>query len=99
VVEVTGVRISEDAKQKVKADFVVVNHSPAELPPLGLQVTLRASTAKPDDEPIAVVDVTTSSIEANGSANVSAPLKTKLRAYELPDWQFLRATFEVTSPK
>jgi hypothetical protein len=37
-------------------------------------------------------------IGPNGYQEASAPLKTKRRIYELPDWQFLRAEFEITSP-
>jgi hypothetical protein len=29
---------------------------------------------------------------------VETTVKSALRAYELPDWQFLRAEFEITSP-
>jgi hypothetical protein len=29
---------------------------------------------------------------------VDAKVNTKLRIYELPDWQFLRAEFDITSP-
>ena len=30
---------------------------------------------------------------------VSVDVPTKLRVYELPDWQFLRADFDLTEPK
>jgi hypothetical protein len=30
--------------------------------------------------------------------DVTVTVPTKLRLYELPDWQFLRAQFEITSP-
>jgi hypothetical protein len=28
-----------------------------------------------------------------------AEVPTKMRVYELPDWQFLKADFEITEPK
>ena len=93
--EVTGIRIVEDQKQQATAQFLVVNHSTADLPDLELQVTLNTTTAKAGDDPLAVVTVKTGSIPANGSKDVSAPLKTKLRAYEMPDWQFLKASFSI----
>jgi hypothetical protein len=31
--------------------------------------------------------------------DVKAEIPTKLRVYELPDWQFLKADFEITDPK
>ncbi|MGO9240317.1 MAG: hypothetical protein ACLQBJ_05855 [Bryobacteraceae bacterium] len=95
-VEVSGIRITEDEKQKIKATFVVINHSEAALPDLDLQVTLRTSSAKPEEEPLAVVNLKTGPIEANASKDISAPLKTTLRAYELPDWQFLRVSVAIT---
>ena len=93
VLEVTGVRIVEDAKKRANAQFLVVNHSPADLPDLELEVVLTTTTARAGDEPLAVMAVKTGPIPANGSKDVSAALKTKLRAYELPDWQFLKASF------
>jgi len=93
--EVTGVRIMEDTKQHAEAHFLVVNHSTADLPDLELQVAISTTTAKAGDDPLAVVTVKTGAIPANGSKDVSAPLKTKLRAYEMPDWQFLKASFSI----
>jgi hypothetical protein len=98
VLEITGVRIVEDAKKHVNAQFLVVNHSPADLPDLDLEVTLTTTTAKAGDDPLAVMNVKTGAIPANGSKDVSAAMNTKLRAYELPDWQFLRASFSMKAP-
>ena len=97
--EVTGVRIIEDEKRHAKAQFLVVNHSTADLPDLELQVILSTTTAKAGDDPLAVLTVKTGSIPANGSKDVSAPLKTKLRAYEMPDWQFLKASFAIAASR
>jgi hypothetical protein len=30
---------------------------------------------------------------------MEVPIKTEKRVYELPDWQFLKASFEITAPK
>jgi hypothetical protein len=98
VLEVTGVRIVEDAKKRATAQFLVVNHSPADLPDLELEVVLTTTTAKAGDDPLAVMAVKTGAIPANGSKDVSAALNTKLRAYELPDWQFLKASFTMKAP-
>jgi hypothetical protein len=94
-IEVAGIRIIEDEKQQIKATFVVVNHSAADMPSQDLQITLRSSTAKPEDDPVAVVAIKTGPLAANASKDLSVPLKTTLRAYELPDWQFLRAAVDV----
>ena len=97
ILEVTGVRIVEDAKKHANAQLLIVNHSPADLPDLELEVILTTTTAKAGDDPLAVMTVKTGPVPANGSKDVSAPLNTKLRAYELPDWQFLRASFSMKS--
>ena len=44
--------------------------------------------------PLAVLNLATGPIAANTTKDLTAPLKTTLRAYELPDWQFLRATVD-----
>ena len=97
--EVTGVRIVEDEKKHPNALFLVVNHSAADLPEIQLEVALTTSTAKAGDDPLAVMTVKTGTIPANGSKDISVPLNTKLRAYELPDWQFLKASFVIKPPR
>jgi hypothetical protein len=94
-IEVTGIRVVEDAKKHAKAQFLVVNHSSADLPDQELEITLTTTTAKAGDDPLAVVTVKTGELPANGSKDVATPLNTKLRAYELPDWQFLKASFAI----
>jgi hypothetical protein len=93
--EVTGVRIVEDEKHQAQAHLLVVNHSTADLPDLELQVAIGTTTAKAGEDPLAVVTVKTGTVPANGSKDVSAPLNTKMRAYEMPDWQFLKASFTI----
>jgi hypothetical protein len=92
--EVAGIRIFEDEKQQIKATFVLVNHSAADMPSQDLQLTLRTTSAKPEDQPLAVVALKTGPLAANASKDLTVPLKTTLRAYELPDWQFLRTSVE-----
>jgi len=54
-------------------------------------VELRATNAAPGAAAIGVIEVSVPSLGPYESKELSAPLKTALRAYELPDWQFLRA--------
>jgi hypothetical protein len=96
--EIAGLRISEDAKQKAQIRFVVVNHSGAELSDMTLAVTLKPSTAKPEDKPLATVSVKVPHMAPYEARDMEASVKTELRAYELPDWQFLRSEFEILSP-
>ncbi len=88
-VELTGLRITEDNKQKPFVQFVVVNHSRADLGTISARVNLRA-VAKEDQAPVGTFAFK-AALGPLESKDLKAPLETKLRAYELPDWQFLRA--------
>ena len=78
--------------------FVAVNHSEAELPELGLNIRLRTTAAKPEDPPVAEFQAKVPALSPLEIHDVSAKVATKMRIYELPDWQFLRAEFDITSP-
>ena len=90
--EITGVRFTEDAKGKAKVQFIVVNHSAADLPELKMTIAVKAAGKTVFEFPFAV-----SSIGPYESKDFSAPVQTTLKGYELPDWQFLKADFELTS--
>lgn len=79
--------------------FVVVNHSEADIGELGVKVRLTTSSAKPDDPPIAEFQVKVPTLGPEEIQDVVATAPSKLRIYELPDWQFLKAEFEITSPE
>jgi hypothetical protein len=97
-IEIVGIRITEDAKQKAQVRFLVVNHSGAEITDLTGSVHLVARTAKAGDAPVGTLALKTPSLGPYESKEVSAPLTTSLRAYELPDWQNVTAQVEITSP-
>jgi hypothetical protein len=90
-IEVAGIRIVEENKKPI-LKLLLVNHSGAELADINGKVELRAVSGKPDAPAVGAVEVKVSSIGPYESKELSAPLKTTLRAYELPDWQFLRGT-------
>jgi hypothetical protein len=98
-VELVGFRLSEAGGGKLKVKFVVVNHSEADIGDLGVRVRLTTNSAKPDDPPIATFDVKVPNLGPEEIQDVSATAPSKLRVYELPDWQFLKAEFEITSPE
>ena len=97
-VEVVGIRLVTE-KQKPVAKFIVVNHSGSEIPNLEANVTLWASTSRSEEDSIGSFSLKVAGLEANGSQEMSAPLKTKLKPYEMPDWQNATAEVQVTSPK
>ena len=98
-VELVGFRLSEAGGGKLKIKFVVMNHSDADIGDLGVKVVLTTNSAKPDDPPIAVFDAKVPSLGPQEIQEVTATAATKLRVYELPDWQFIKAEFEITSPQ
>lgn len=98
-VEVIGMRLLEDPKKKPQVRFVVVNHSGAEMSDLVANVNLWARTAKSDEEAVGTFSFKLPSLGAYESKEMTAPLNTKLKVYELPDWQNLTAEVQVTSPQ
>lgn len=97
-IEVDGIRITESGPGKLKITFAVINHSEADIGDLGLKFKLTTSAAKPDDPPVAEFDAKVPSLGPLENKDVSVTVPTKMRVYELPDWQFLRGQFEITSP-
>jgi hypothetical protein len=90
-IEISGFRMAEE-RQKPVIKMVVVNHSAGDLG----EVKLRISVQVTDGKKLGTTEVS-ASLGPFGVADVTAPLKSKLRAYELPDWQFIRATFDIIS--
>jgi hypothetical protein len=81
--------VTEDDKQKPFVEFVVVNHSGADLGQLSLKGDLQG-IAGHGMQTVGSFEFTTP-LNAYESKEVKVPLATTLRVYELPDWQFLRA--------
>jgi hypothetical protein len=97
-IEVVGIRIATDAKKKPEARFVVVNHSNTELDDLTANVTLWASTSRSEEDSIGTFTFKLASIGPNEAKEITTPLKTKLKIYEMPDWQNATAEVQITSP-
>ena len=87
--ELIGFRLTEDDKQMPFVQFVVVNHSGADLGEITLKGDLKG-IANRGLQTVGSFEFSTS-LNAYESKDVKVPLETKLRVYELPDWQFLRA--------
>ena len=94
--ELSGYRISETAAGKLNIKFVVINHSEADIGDLVLKIRLVTTAAKPDDPPITEFEAKVPALGPQEIKDVSASATTKLRIYELPDWQFIRAEVEIT---
>jgi hypothetical protein len=98
-IELSGFRIKESGTGKLEVKFIAVNHSEADLGDLVLHVRLVTSASKPEDEPVTQFDAKVSSLGPYEIKDVTAQGTTKLRLYELPDWQFIRGEFDITAPQ
>ena len=98
-IELVGFRTSEKTPGKLTVQFAVVNHSGADLGDVKLKISLTTTAAKPGEPPLIAFPAQVSSLGPSEMKNVSVDIATKLRAYELPDWQFLIANFEITDPQ
>jgi hypothetical protein len=97
--EMSAFRLSESGAGKLKIIFAATNHSNADLGDLTVKVRLVTSTYKQGDAPITEFEAKIPSLGPQETRDVNATANTKLRLYELPDWQFLRADFDITSPE
>jgi hypothetical protein len=98
-IEVSGLRIVEDPKHKgqILAKFLVTNHSTGEISGLAGNVTVWANTKKSDEDAQGTFSFITN-LNGNESKEVTTPLTTKLKVYELPDWQNVTTDLQITSP-
>jgi hypothetical protein len=96
-IEIAGVRFVEDAKKKPSVTFLIVNHSSAELGELAGNVTLWGRTRSSEEEATGTFTFKTT-LGPNESKELKAPLITKLKFYELPDWQNVTADIQITVP-
>jgi hypothetical protein len=99
VIEVSGVRFGEDPKRKgaIVVKFVLVNHAEAEIPGLSGTVTLWGRPHKSGDEPQGTLTFTTT-VGPFETKELTAPLTTKLKIYELADWQNVEPDLQITGP-
>lgn len=97
--EVTGFRISEKGPGKLQVRFAVINHSDADIGNIAMTVNLRPSTAKPDEPPFATFNARIDGLGPEDLKEATVDVPTKLRVYELPDWQYIRSDFQITEPK
>ena len=96
-IEVSGVRFVESAKKEPMVRFVLTNHSGEDAEDLAGNVTLWGRTRKSEEDAAGTFTFKTT-VPANGIKEMEEPLTTKLKIYELPDWQFVSADLQITGP-
>jgi hypothetical protein len=98
-IELVGLRVTEKSPGHLIVQFGVVNHSEADVGDVKMTVNLRTTAAKPGDPPLITFSAQVPRLGPSELRDVTAEVPIKLRVYELPDWQFLKADFEIIEPK
>jgi hypothetical protein len=98
-IEVAGVRFMEDPKHKdnIQVRFLLVNHSDADLSGLAGNVTIWGSTRRAEEDAFGTFSFKTD-LKPGESKELTAPLTTKKKIYELPDWQNANTDVQITAP-
>jgi hypothetical protein len=98
-IELVGLRVRERSPGHLVVQFGVVNHSEADVGDVKMTIQLSTTAAKAGDPPLISFPAQVSRLGPNELKDVSVEVPIKLRVYELPDWQFLKADFEITEQK
>ncbi len=98
-IELVGLRVRERSSGHLIVQFGVVNHSEADVGDVKMKINLSTTAAKPGDPPLITFPAQVSRLGPSELKDVSVEVPIKLRVYELPDWQFLKADFEIIEPK
>jgi len=97
-IEVSGVRFVTDPKsQAPMVKFLLINHSPADINGLAGNVTMWGRTQKSEEDAQGTFSFSTA-LGPYESKELSVPLNTKRKIYELADWQNLTTDVQITAP-
>ena len=96
--ELAGFRLSESGAGKLAVKFAVINHSNADIGDLDLHIKLLTTAAAAGDPPITEFDAKVMGLGPLETKDATGTAITKLRVYEMPDWQFIKADAEITTP-
>jgi hypothetical protein len=97
-IEISGVRFIEGPKKKIEVRFIITNHSGADLPVIGGNVTIWGRTRTSEEDAAGTFTFKTD-LKGFESKDLTVPLTTKKEYIELPDWQLLSTDVQVTSPE
>jgi hypothetical protein len=97
-IEVAGVRFVSDPKnQAPMVKFLLINHSPADINGLAGNVTMWGRTQKSEEDAQGSFSFS-ATIGPYESRELTAPLNTKRKIYELADWQNITTDVQITAP-
>ena len=94
LIEVTGFRIVVGEDKKSEVQYLVVNHSAADISDANIFVTLR--NIKPGQPPVCRFSFKVPSLAPFESKEMSSPVEKTTRAVTLPDWQDMRADVQIS---
>ena len=97
-VEVTGIRFVQNSKKQTEARFVVVNHSGGDIAGLAGHVNIWGRTNRSEEEAAGAFNFQLPSLGPYDSKEMTAPVVTRLKVYELPDWQNVSTEVQITAP-
>ncbi len=92
-IEVGGLRITQGKDKKPQIRFLLINHSLVDIGDLSGALQVMAK-----DESVGSCAFKVSGLGPYEAKEIVMPLTTKMQAYELPDWQFLRAELSLKTP-
>ena len=95
--EIAGMRFVGDKKQ-TQARFILINHSEAEIVGLAANVTVWGRTQRSEEDAVGTLQFKVDEVAPNSYKEVTVPLNTKLKIYELPDWQNVSTDLQITAP-
>jgi hypothetical protein len=96
-IEVTGFRVvtsSSDPNKKAEVQYLIVNHSDADISDANVFITLHGS--KPGQAPVCRFSFKIPSLGPYESKEMSSPIEKSPRFLSLPDWQDLRADVQIS---
>lgn len=99
-IEVAGVRFVEDPKHKdkIQVRFILINHADsADLDGVTGNVTIWGSTRRSEEDAFGSFNFKTD-LKAGESKELTEPLTTKKKMYEMPDWQNATTDVQITAP-
>jgi hypothetical protein len=97
-IEISGIRFAQDPKDKNKSivKFVITNHADDDIS--GLSGTVAVLSRADKSGQVLGGFTFTTSLAGQEAKDLTTPLTTKLKPYELPDWQFAQPMLQITAP-
>jgi hypothetical protein len=90
-------RVVVDLHKRSTVQYLLVNHSAAEIADVTLTVTVRSTNSRPQQPPVCRFTVRVAGLAPFESREFTAPIESPVNALELPDWQNLRGDLEITA--